>query len=193
MKLKHVLCQKMSRLKRKWKAKKIFQEENVSLNFVILVMTPLILMLGAIRTSNVQHLRHFLKRGLGRAGLRMGRHHAGRVRARVRGDRHQRLESAVLCFWMEVAWRHPAQVAVLVTCNIESLESEFRSTHYFLTNIFSDQKPLASSSSVVTIRKLFSVPEVVGGLHLPVPLPFLAQLGLDGLLPVSDALCLPQQ
>ena len=55
--------------------------ENISLYVVILVMIPLILMLGA--TPNVQHLRHFLDRGRGWAWLRVGRHHAGRVGARV--------------------------------------------------------------------------------------------------------------
>ena len=150
------MCQKVSRPKRNGKLNKGFKRnENVSVYVKILVVKAFILMLVTIATPNV-HLRHFLGWGLG--GLRGRRHHAGRVWRRVWGDRHQGLEPTVLCFRMEVAGGHSAKVAVLVTCNIWEYKDIRNDSHKrkSLTNIFSDQKPLASSSIVVTIRKTVS-------------------------------------
>ena len=60
-----------------------------------------------------------------------------------------------------------------------------------LTNIISGRQPLARS--IVTIRKLFPAPEVIGGLHLLVSLLLPAEQSLQAGLPLPDPLRLPQQ
>ena len=69
-----------------------------------------------LRWRTVPNVEHRRWRRVGEGGGRGVRgHHAGRGGARVRGDRHQGLEPAVLRLRVEVTGRHSAEVAVFVT------------------------------------------------------------------------------